>query len=164
MGEKTSVTASEVKKLRESTGAGVMECKRALEDTSGDFDQAVSLVKERGLEKAASRSSRGTNEGLVEAYIHPNRPIGAMISLSCETDFVARTDDFRNLARDLCMHIAAMDPACISPDQSNEGEPLLSQPFVKDPGRKVADVIQEVAAKTGENVKVSEFSRFEIGS
>ena len=164
MAGKGSVSASEVKKLREATGAGVMECKRALEDTNGEFDEAIALVKERGLEKAASRSSRGTNEGLVEAYIHPNRPIGAMISLSCETDFVARTDDFRNLARDLCMHIAAMNPGCISADEGCEGEALLDQPFVKDPGLKVTDLIQEIAARTGENVQVSEFSRFEIGS
>ncbi len=146
-------TAEDVQKLREMTGAGVMDCKKALEEAKGDIDKAVSIINERGLIKAQSRAGRGTKAGVLETYIHNNR-VGVLLELRCETDFVARTEDFRSLAHDLAMHIAAMDP--------KDAPALFAQPYVKDPGITVEALIKGVIAKTGENIEVGRFCRYEI--
>jgi elongation factor Ts len=167
---KTAVSADDVRSLRERTGAGVMDCKRALEAADGDVDRAVAVLQERGLALAEKRAHRETSQGLVEAYIHAGGRIGSMVEVNCETDFVARTDDFRVLAHDLAMQVAATSPMAVSEEDlpsGAEGDPaelcLLRQPFIKDPSRTVDDVVKEVIAKTGENIRVSRFARFELG-
>ncbi len=147
--------AQEVAKLRGETGAGVMECKKALQDAAGDYETAKALIKERGLARAAKKSDREANQGLVEAYIHGGGRIGALVELSSETDFVARNQDFRDLARDIAMQVAAMEPADV--------EELLKQPFIKDTGRTIGDLVTSVAASTGENVHVRRIARFDLG-
>jgi len=164
------ITTADVKELREMCGAGVMECRHALVETGGDKQKAVELLKERGNLKASKKAERVTAQGLVEAYIHTGGRIGAMVELNCETDFVARTDEFKQLAHDIAMQIAAMDPQYITSEEIPAGVEceaevacLLSQPFIKDPTRLIKDLIVEVIAKTGENIRVSRFTRFEIG-
>jgi elongation factor Ts len=142
-----------VKKLRELTGAGVMECKRALEEAKGDFDAAKDIIAEKGMLKAEKKAERKTGSGVLESYIHNGR-VGVLLELRCETDFVARTDDFKNLAHDLAMHIAAMNPENI--------EALLAQPFIKDPSKNIEVVIKQVIGKIGENMKVERFMRYEL--
>lgn len=151
--------------MRGETGAGVMDIKRAIEEAEGNLDQARELLNERGARMSASKSERETTEGLVVAYVHPGRPLGALLELNCETDFVARTDEFKSLARDLVMHIAAMQPERISDTEaaaSDEGGSLLSQAWFRDSSLTVEQVIQSSIGKLGENVKVGRFSRFEI--
>mgnify|MGYP001583579013 FL=1 len=135
------------------TGAGVMECKKALEDAGGDFDKATALINERGLIKAERKAGRTTGAAVLETYVHNNR-VGVLLELQCETDFVARAQPFRELAHDLVMHIAAMNP-------SDTGS-LLKQPFVKDEKMSVEALIKGVIAKTGENIKVQRFCRYEL--
>ncbi|MCL5017587.1 MAG: translation elongation factor Ts [Patescibacteria group bacterium] len=142
-----------VKKLRGLTGAGVMECKRALEEAKGDFDAARDIIAERGMLKAEKKAERKTGSGVLESYIHNGR-VGVLLELRCETDFVARTDDFKNLAHDLAMHIAAMNPENI--------DALLAQPFIKDPSKNIEFVIKQVIGKIGENMKVERFMRYEL--
>jgi elongation factor Ts len=115
-----TVSAGEVKRLRELTGAGMMDCKRALQDADGDFDRAVELLRERGQAAAAKRAGRAASEGVVDAYIHGGGRIGAMVEINCETDFVANTEDFRALARDIAMQVAAHDPEWVSRDEVPE--------------------------------------------
>jgi elongation factor Ts len=162
-------TVSQIKSLRELTGAGIMECKEALEKTDGDQDKAVGLLREKGFEQAAKRSGRETTQGVVEAYIHTGGRVGALVELGCETDFVARTPEFRDLAHNVAMQIAAMSPAYVDETEIEEedGRPaaqvaLLSQPFIKDTSRQVREIIQELAAQVGENVKVVRFSRLAL--
>jgi elongation factor Ts len=148
-------TKDDVKRLREETGAGVMDCKRALEETKGDFEKARALIKERGLEKAQKKSEREAKEGLVEAYVHAGGRIGAMVELSSETDFVARNPDFQKLAKELAMQVAAMDPKNV--------DELLEQVYIRDASKKVGDLVTGIAATTGENVRVRRFKRFQLG-
>ena len=164
------VTTDDVKRLREATGAGVMDSKRALEETGGDFERARALLRERGVAAAAKRTERATGQGLVEAYIHGEGRIGALVEVNCETDFVARTPAFRQLARDIAMQVAAMDPRGLMPEDvpadaggDREQQALLTQAFIKDASRTVGDLVQEIIAQTGENVRVSRFSRFQLG-
>ena len=165
-----AVSAAQVKELRELTHAGVMECKNALEEAGGDFPKATKILKERGLARAEKRSQRETSQGLVECYMHAGGRIGSMVEVNCETDFVARTDEFKNLAHDLAMQVAATGPLAITqedlPDDA-EGEPaeacLMLQPFIKDASRTVDELVKEVIATTGENIRVTRFSRFELG-
>jgi len=145
----------DVKRLREETGAGVMECKRALDDAKGDFERAKGLIKERGLAKAKEKAGREAKEGIVEAYVHAGGRIGAMVELSSETDFVARNPDFRGLAREIAMQVAAMDPADV--DQ------LLGQAYIRDASKTIGELVTGIAATTGENVRVKRFKRFELG-
>ena len=170
MTEATAISAAQVKELRERTGAGVMECKKALEETNGDLEQALSVLQSRGVTLAEKRAGRETMQGLIECYIHAGGRIGTIVEVNCETDFVARTDDFRALAHDLAMQIAASDPVSVSEEDlpsDAEGEPaelcLLRQPFIKDDSRTVDDVVKEVIAKTGENIRIRRFERFELG-
>ena len=145
----------DVKRLREQTGAGVMDCKRALDEAKGDFEKAKGLIKERGLAKAKEKADREANEGIVEAYVHAGGRIGAMVELSSETDFVARNADFRELAKEIAMQVAAMDPTDV--DQ------LLGQPYIRDASKTIGELVTTIAASTGENVRVKRFKRFELG-
>jgi len=144
-----------VKRLREETGAGVMDCKRALDEAKGDFDKAKTLIKERGLAKAKEKADREAKEGVVEAYVHAGGRIGAMVELSSETDFVARNPEFKGLAKEIAMQVAAMDPSDV--DQ------LLGQAYIRDASKTIGELVTSIAATTGENVRVKRFKRFELG-
>lgn len=170
MTQKAAVSADQVRELRERTSAGVMECKRALEEADGDIDRAMALLKERGAALAEKRAERETSQGLVESYIHAGGRIAAMVEINCETDFVARTEEFKDLAHDLSMQVAATNPLSVSEEDlpaGAEGDPaelcLLRQPFIRDPSRTVDDVVKDVVGKTGENIRVRRFARFELG-
>src|SRR6266571_6063858 len=154
-------TTELIKELREKTGAGIMECKRAVDDALGDMARAEKLIKERGLAMAEKKAGREAGQGLIDSYIHAGR-IGAMIELNCETDFVARTADFRTLAREIAMQVAATNPSRISSTQeSSDGDvPLLDQPYIRDPGKTVRDLVNEAIAKVRENVVIRRFVRF----
>jgi elongation factor Ts len=164
-----AVSVEEIRSLREVTGAGIMECKEALEKTGGDQQKAIEILREKGFAQAAKRANRATTEGLIEAYIHTGGRVGALVELGCETDFVARTPEFRQLAHDVAMQVAAMAPSYLDQDEMGEDDSrppaqvtLLHQPFIKDSSRSVAEVVQELAAKVGENVKVIRFSRLAL--
>jgi elongation factor Ts len=165
-----AISTEAVKELRQATGAGVMECKRALEEANGDMERAADILRQRGLALAEARAHRATTQGLVECYIHAGGRIGAMVELNCETDFVARTDAFKALAHDLAMQVAATGPLSISPDDlpsGAEGDPgemcLLLQPYIRDPSRTIQELISEAIAQTKENIQVRRFARFELG-
>jgi len=164
------ITTRLIKELRQKTSAGVMECKDALEETKGDLDKACEVLRERGLAKAEKKKDRIASQGLVEAYVHHGGRIGAMVEVNCETDFVAKTDEFKSLAHDLVLQVVATDPQFISADQvpgdaglSPEEVCLLDQPFIRDEAKKVGDLVTEVIAKLGEKVIVRRFARFELG-
>jgi len=164
------ISADTVKELREKTGAGVMDCKKALEEADGNMQKAAETLKERGLALAKKKAERVANQGLIECYVHQGGQIGVMVEVNCETDFVARTNEFKNLAHDIALQIAALSPQYISPDevtQETDIEPqaacLLLQPFIKDPTKSIQDLITETIAKVGENIKIRRFCRFELG-
>lgn len=191
-----------VKELRERTGAGMMECKKALEESNGDMEAAIDVLRARGAAKAAKRSERDASEGAIGTYLHTNNKVAVMVEVNCETDFVARNDAFIQLGRDLAMHIAAMAPVAVDESDvpadliereravyreqvKNEGKPeamwdkivegkmkkffkdstLMEQIFVKDPEGKqtIRQLVQEAAAKTGENIIVRRFVRYQLG-
>lgn len=163
------ISATRVKELRDLSGAGVMDCRRALEEGEGRIERALEILREHGLAQAAKRAGQETNQGVIEAYIHGDGRIGVLLELQCETDFVARTPEFRQLSHDLALQIAATNPPTVdgevtAPSGELDETPLLHQPFVKDPGRTVRDVVQEVASKTRENVVVRRFVRYQVGS
>lgn len=149
------IKTEQIKQLREKTKASVMECKKALEQARGDMEKAEALLKDWGKNVAAKKKERTAGEGLIEAYIHSNGKIGVLIELRCETDFVARNEEFKDLAHNLAMQIAATSPA--------DEKDLLSQPFIKNPNQTIKDLIEEKIGKLGENIKVGEFIRYEIG-
>jgi elongation factor Ts len=187
-----------IKDLRERTGAGVLDCKNAIEEADGDIEKAMQLLRKKGLAIAAKKADREANEGLVEAYLHAGGKLGVLLELNCETDFVARTEDFQELAHDLAMQVAATDPLYLTPEdippevlererqrereQLGEEKPeevieriiegklrkyyqevcLLEQPFIKDEGLTIRDLITGKIAKLGENIKVRRFARFEL--
>ncbi len=193
-----AITVDMVKQLRERTGAGVLDCRNTLEEVEGDFDEAEKLLKKKGLAIAAKKAGREAKEGLVEAYVHGGGKLGVLLELNCETDFVARTDDFRELAHDLAMQVAATDPHYVDQkdvpaeviererqrqrEQIEGHKPeevmerilegklkkyyeevcLLEQPFIKDEGVAVRDLIAGKIAKLGENIKVRRFARFQL--
>ncbi|ACM04640.1 translation elongation factor Ts [Thermomicrobium roseum DSM 5159] len=177
-----TITTAMIKELRERTGAGIMDAKRALEEAGGDMERAAEILRQQGLARAARKAGRATGQGLVHAYIHGGGRIGALIEVNCETDFVARTDIFKQLVHDLAMQVAATAPRYVSvedipPDVLEEGIQeagsrdkflqqvvLLAQPFIKDPSKTVEEVIQEAIARLGENIRVRRFARFELGS
>jgi elongation factor Ts len=165
------VSTEAVKRLREETGAGVMDSKRALEQAGGNFDEAKKILREQGIAAAAKRAERTTSQGLVESYIHGGGRIGALVEVQCETDFVARTDTFKALARDVAMQVAAMNPLALTPEDvpadaagQREENALLTQAFIKDSGKTIQDLVQETIAQTGENVRIARFARFELGA
>jgi len=189
-----------IQRLRDITGLGLMDCRKALEDTDGDFEKAIEILRKKGAAVATKRSDKTTAEGMVHAYIHPGSQIGVLLELNCETDFVARTPDFQQLAHDVCMHIAAMRPLYLSKEDvdpnflarereifkeqiADSGKPekilsqiiegkinklctdicLLNQPFVKNDQFTVAELLQQLMAKTGESIRIKRFARFEVG-
>jgi len=164
-----TIKTEQIKELRSRTSAGVMDCKKALEDCKGDLDKAESLLKEKGVASAAKKAGRDTNQGLIETYIHSGGRIAAMVEVNCETDFVARTEDFEGLAHDIAMQVAAMSPSFVSKSDNSDQEELpdeaylLNQPFIKDPSKNIQDVINEAVGKLGENIRVRRFQRFSLG-
>jgi elongation factor Ts len=168
----TTVTVKTVKALRDMTGAGVMDCKNALGEAGGDLQRAADLLRTKGAATAERRAGRETNQGLVQSYIHSGNRMGALVEINCETDFVARTDEFRELAHNLAMQVAAMNPQYldrenIPADLENLANPeelcLLQQPYIRDGNRSVQDMVNEVVARTGEKVQVRRFIRFALG-
>jgi elongation factor Ts len=194
------ISASLVKELRNRTGAGLMDCKVALKESNGSVEKAIEYLRIKGLASAEKRSGRETAEGLVVSYIHPGSRLGVLLEVNCETDFVARTDEFKQLSHDLAMQIAATSPLAIMREDlpqdivekeqqlfreqaMKEKKPekviekivegrmekfyaescLLEQIYIKDDSKKVKDLINETAGKLGENVKVLQFARFQIG-
>lgn len=194
------ITATMVKELREQTGAGILDCKLALQEADGDLEKATQLLRKKGLARAAKKVGRAAHEGLIEAYIHAGGRVGALVELNCETDFVARTDAFKELAHDLAMQVVATNPRYLDEDDiptevlegqresfraeaAGDGKPdhvverivegkmakyldevcLLRQPFIKDEGLTVRDLITEKIAQLGENIVVRRFARFELG-
>jgi elongation factor Ts len=157
-------TTELIKELREKTGAGIMECKKAIDDAGGELAKAEQLIKERGLAMAEKKAGREAGQGLIDSYIHAGR-IGAMIELNCETDFVARTDDFKQLAREIAMQVAATNPSRISSTEaSTDGDvPLLDQPYIRDASKTVQDLLNEGIAKLRENIVIRRIQRFELG-
>lgn len=147
------MTNDDIKKLRELTGAGVVECRNALKDAGGDLERARQIIHERGQVRAEKRKDRLTGAGILESYIH-NERVGVLLELRCETDFVARSQDFRELAHNLAMQIAAMNPADI--------DELIKQVYIKEETLAVDGLIGRVMAKTGENIRVERFTRYEI--
>ncbi len=195
-----NITVEMVKELRERTGAGVLEAKRTLEAAGGNFDKAVTMMREKGAAQADKRASRAAEEGLIESYIHPGSRVGVMLELNCETDFVARNEQFGTLAHDLALHIAAQNPRYVSQEDVpqdvleqeagaiksqalSEGKPaeivekivagrmakyfgetcLLDQAFVKDPDITIKQLLTDAIGKTGENIVVRRFARYELG-
>jgi len=164
------VTVELIRTLRERTGAGIMDCKNTLEANQGDLEKAAEALRVQGFAQAAKRSDRVTNQGVVEAYVHTGGRVGAMVELGCETDFVARTAEFKELAHDIAMQVAAMGPVYVDESEIEEGDDrpaaqvsLLRQPFIKDNSSSVGEVIQVIAAKLGENVRVLRFTRLALG-
>lgn len=194
------ITAQMVKEVRQKTGAGVLDCKQALELNDGDFEKAAIYLREKGLAAAAKRASREAREGLIGSYIHAGSQVSALVEVNCETDFVANTDEFQALAHDLAMHVVAANPAYLGREQVpsealeeekaiyraqmvDSGKPdhivdrivegklkkyyeencLLEQPFIKDGGMTVAELVQSANALLGENIVIRRFVRFEVG-
>ena len=148
------INAELVRQLREKTGASMMDCKKALEDAKGDEVNATEILRERNKLTAMKKSIRTADQGIIEAYIHANAKIGVLLELKCETDFVARNNEFKELAHDIAIHIAGMD--------SKDEESLLEEPFVKDTGTTIKTLIEGKIGKLGENIKVGRFVRFEL--
>jgi elongation factor Ts len=195
-----TITAKDVAELRARTGAGMMDCKKALEETGGDVDAAIEFLRKRGMAKADKRAGREVKEGIIGHYLHHNGKVAVLVELNCETDFVARTEDFKQLARTVAEHVAASAPLAVDKDQiapdvlererriaqeqaRETGKPdnivtkiaegkveaflkdvtLLSQPWVRDPSKTIGDLVKEISGKTGENVQVRRFVRYQLG-
>ena len=194
-----AITAAMVKELREKSGAGMMDCKKALTETNGDMDKAIDFLREKGLASVAKKSSRIASEGLVDSYIHGGR-IGVLVEVNSETDFVAKNEEFKSFVRDIAMQVAAVAPKYVSREEvpaeeveherkilteqaRGENKPehiiekmvegrlekfyeeicLLDQDFIKDPDKKIQDILNDLIAKIGENIKIRRFVRFEVG-
>lgn len=149
-----TISIDQIKKLREETGAGVHDIKHALEEAGGDEKKAKELLRKQGFKRAEKRAERETRAGRVFAYLHHSGTVGGVITLTCETDFVARTDEFLNLGKEIAMQVASMNPESM--------DELLKQDYVRTPGKTIADLIKEAIAKTGENMQLKEFKRFEV--
>lgn len=176
-----AITTEMIKNLREKTGAGIMDSKRALEESDGNVDKAIDYLRQQGLAKAGKKADRAALQGMVSTYIHAQGRIGAMIELNCETDFVARTEDFKSLAYDIAMQVAAMSPRFVSVEEvtADDEEALVrefgdketgikavvlnEQAFIKDPKKSINDLVKEGISKLGENIVLRRFARFEIG-
>ncbi len=142
-----------IKKLREETGVSITECEKALKETKGDIAKAKEVLKKWGKDFAERKKDRVTCEGIIDCYIHSNKKVGVLLELNCETDFVAKSQDFQNLSHELCLQIASID---------DEATPLLEQPWVKDPSKTIKDLMDEVIAKLGENIIIKRFVRYQI--
>lgn len=170
MGGNLEITTEQIKDLRQDSGAGIMDCRNALKETNGDKAKALEFLQKQGFVKAQKTAGRVAKQGLVTSYIHAGGRIGSLVEINCETDFVARTTEFQDLARNVAMQVAAMDPQYLSKDSCPTGVEidfqnvcLLMQPYIKDPAKNVQDLVTELIAKTGENIVISHFSRFELG-
>jgi elongation factor Ts len=166
----TKVSTEKLKVLREQSGASVMACRDALIQAEENMEKAIELLKQKGLSIVEKKKERSTSQGIIESYVHAGGKIGVIVELNCETDFVARTDEFKQLAHNIAMQVAAMYPKFVSKEHIPAGAEvkpeevcLLIQPYIKDLTKTVQDVINEVIAKVGENVRVSRFVRFELG-
>jgi len=196
----STISAKMVMQLREKTGAGIMDCKGALAECNGDMDKAVDFLRKKGLATAAKRAGRAMTEGIVESYIHMDNKLGVLVEVNCETDFVAKNDDFKAFAKNIAMHIAATNPAGIRPEDVPEeiinkekeiylgqvlemGKPekiadkivegklkkyfqencLMDQAYVRNPDMTIADLLNELIAKIGENISIKRFVRFKLG-
>ena len=194
------ITAAMVKELRDKTGSGMMDCKRALAENGGDPEKALDYLRTKGLAKAQKRAGRTTSEGVVFPYIHTGSKLGVLVEINCESDFVAKTDDFLEFAKNIAMHIAASNPGGLNPEDIPEaivarerdiyrsqaleqGKPesivdkivegqvqkfykdscLMSQPYIRDPKKTIAEITTEAIAKIGENIQIKRFVRFQIG-
>ena len=159
------ISASAVKELREKTGAGIMDCKRALQDASGNMEKAAEALRQKGLTKHLKLAGRTASQGVIESYIHTGGRIGALVEVNCETDFVARTEEFRTLARELAMQVASMNPSTpgTMDDESDENA-LLNQEYIRDSRKTIRDLIKETIGKVGENIQISRLVRFEVGT
>ena len=200
----TAFTTKDIQELRQRTGAGMMDCKAALEEASGDKEKAIEILRKKGVARTEKRAGREVKEGLVQSYIHHNGKLGVLVEVNCETDFVARNEDFRNLVKAIAEHIAAGVPApavAVTREQvpadlvererrifteqaAESGKPqniiekmvqgrvdkfykevvLLDQPWVRDDSRTIGDLVREASSKTGENIVVRRFARFQIGA
>lgn len=173
-----AVTTAMVKELRERTGAGFKECKDILAQTNGDITRAIEVLREKGIQAAEKKQSREARDGRIEVYVHPGSRLVAIVEVNCETDFVARTEGFMTLARDLALHIAATNPSYLnvedvppeaieaselSAEDFYEQHVLMRQPFVKDGRTIIQDKMKEAIARLGENVVVRRFTRYEVG-
>lgn len=143
-----------IKKIREETGASIADCNKALEESKGDYDKAIEWLKKRGIEKAEKKADRETKQGLIESYIHQNGKVGAIVEVLCETDFVARTDDFKNLTHEIAMQVAAMNPKNV--------DELLKQEYIRDTSVTISDLVKQHIGKLGENIVVKDIKRLEI--
>jgi elongation factor Ts len=146
------IKIDQIKQLREETAVSISECKKALEEAKGDLKKAKEILKKWGKTTARKKTSRETRQGVIESYIHPNKKIGVLLELNCETDFVAKNQDFQRLAHELCLQIAAL----------GEEIPLLKQPWIRDESKTIKDLIEEYIAKLGENIAIKRFTRYEI--
>lgn len=144
-----------LKKLRNETSVSIADCRKALEESKNDYKKALDVLRKSGLEKAAKKSERVALQGIVDSYIHQNGRVGALVEVSCETDFVALTDEFKKLTHEICMQVAAMNP--------KDAPALLEQEYIKDSSKTIEILIKEVISKLGENIVVKRFQRFEIG-
>lgn len=194
------ISTKQVKELREKTGVGIIYCKNALQESGGDINKAVDILRKKGIAKAQKREGRITSEGQIQSYVHMGGKIGVLVEVNCETDFSAKTEDFTNFTKNLAMHITATNPIAISPENlppeiverekeiysdqaihSGKGEKvvekivegklrkffsescLLNQAYIKDPNITIQDLINELRAKTGENIVIKRFVRFQLG-
>jgi elongation factor Ts len=153
----TRATPNQIRELRALSSAGMMDCKRALEATGGDLEKAAEHLRQLGFANAEKRDDRPTPQGVVGSYVHHNGKLAALVEVNCETDFVARTDTFQTLARQIAEHVAGTSPV------AGDVEELLAQPWVREPGLKIADLVRGASAKLGENVQVGRFARVGLG-
>ncbi len=150
-----SYTAADVKKLREETGAGMMDCKKALDEAGGNYDQATEIVRARGLARAEKTADRETKEGYIATYVHSTGKTAALVEILCETDFVGRNEEFRTLAKDIAMQVVAMSPADVTE--------LLAQDFIKDPAQTIEQMVKALSGKIGERFVINRFVRYAVG-
>ncbi|WP_221029789.1 translation elongation factor Ts [Actomonas aquatica] len=195
----TEITAKMVNDLRKATGAGLMKCKKALVDANGDVEEATTILRKQGEANAVKKGDREAKDGIIESYIHLGGKVGVLIEVNCETDFVARNDDFKAFVKDICLHIAAVAPTAVTREEvpaelvekereiaasQAEGKPpmavqkivegklekfyaqsvLLDQPFVKNPDQTIRDLVTATIQKTGENIQIRRFTRYQLGA
>ncbi len=151
----SNITAADIKTLREETGAGMMDCKKALEESNGDMEKAREWIRQRGLAKAEKKADREAKEGYVAAYVHSNNRIAALVEIRCETDFVARNPEFQEMAKNVAMQVASMSPANV--------DDLLQQEFIKNPKMTIDELVKSLSGKIGERFIVQRFVRYEVG-
>jgi len=150
-----AISPADIKKLREETGAGVMDCKKALEESKGNYEKAREIVREKGMARAEKKSDRETSEGYIASYVHGNSKTASLVEILCETDFVARNSEFQQMAKDIAMQVVAMKPATV--------EELLAQDCIKNPSETVENFVKTISGKIGEKFVVSRFVRYEVG-